>query len=241
LVSDISRLSRFTTPTIANALEILGEDPTVGFTDGTIRPLSAEGSIFVGRARTATVATAAPRRDAEASVETEDYWRYIARHAGPTIVVVQDVDPEPVGAMWGEVQARLHKALGVTGVVTNGAIRDLTELTRLGFPTLGSRASVSHAHPRYVEIDMPVVVGGVDIRPGDLVHADRHGLQRIPARVDVDELARIAADLEAREQELFAAAEEGDGIEAFLSTFADVQARWPSVEGAPAASSKAIS
>jgi 4-hydroxy-4-methyl-2-oxoglutarate aldolase len=228
----MQRLAAFATPTIANALEVLGEDPALGFTDATIRPLSAEGSIFVGRALTATVVTATPRKAGEACIETEAYWRYVgSRLAGPTVVVVEDLDAEPVGAMWGEVQARLHRALGVTGVVTNGAVRDLNELTMLGFPTLGSRVSVSHAHGRYREIDVPVVVGGVEVRPGDLVHADRHGLQLIPHYIDREALIRVATEMEARERELFDAADRADGIDSFLSTWANVRARWPTAEG----------
>jgi len=194
-------LAAFATPTIANALEILGEDPAVGFTDATLRPLSAEGAIFAGRAATATLVTATPAAAGEPRVATEDYWRYVASRPGPTVVVVQDLDPEPAGAMWGEVQARVHRAIGAVGIVTNGAVRDLNELTRLGFPTLGSRACVSHAHARFREVDVPVVVGGITVRPGDFVHADRHGLQLVPSSVDLDELARVCAEIESLEQE----------------------------------------
>ncbi len=236
----LDRLARFATPTISNALEILGEDPAVGFTDGSIRPLSAEGSIFVGRALTATIVTAAPGRETEAHVTTEDYWRYVAIRPAPKVVVVQDLDPEPVGSMWGEVQARVHRALGVSGIVTNGAVRDLNELTGMGFPTLGARASVSHAHPRYLAMDVPVVVGGVGVSPGDLVHADRHGLQLIPGSIDLEQLVRVATETEARERELFDAADRADGIDSFLSTWADVRSRWPTADGAAAASPEAI-
>jgi regulator of RNase E activity RraA len=239
-VGVVERLAAFGTPTIADALEILGESPAEGFTDATLRPLSAEWAVFVGRAVTATLVTAAALEPGETRVPAEDYWRYVGRRPGPKVVVVEDLDPEPVGAMWGEVQARLHRALGVTGIVTNGAVRDLNELTRLKFPTLGSRACVSHAHARFREVGVPVVVGGVDIRPGDLVHGDRHGLQRIPAGVDLEELYRIASEIEARERELFAAADDGEGIDAFLSTWADVRARWPRAEGGTSAAPEAI-
>ena len=45
---------------------------------------------------------------------------------GPTITVLQDLDPEPgFGAFWGEVNTAVHKGLGVLGCITNGSIRDL--------------------------------------------------------------------------------------------------------------------
>ena len=234
----ITRLADFGSPTISNALEILGEDPDDGFTDGTLRMLTAEGAVFVGRALTATMVSAGPRPSPDVGVATEDYWRYLASRPGPNIVVVQDLDPTPLGSMYGEVQARLHRSLDVVGIVTNGAVRDLTELTRIGFPSIGSKPAVSHAHARFVEIDVPVIVGGVEVSPGDLVHADRHGVQSIPAHIDLAELVRVAAEIEAREAELFAAADRRAGIDGFLSTWADVHGRWPerndgSPEGPP--------
>ncbi len=236
----IERLVAFATPTISNALEILGEDPTVGFTDGSIRPLSAVGAIFAGRAVTATVLTAARAAAGEPRVSTEDYWRYVASRPGPTVAVVQDLDPEPVGSMWGEVQGRVHRGLEVAGVVTNGAVRDLTELTAMDFPILGSRAAVSHGHARYREVGVPVTVGGVEIREGDLVHVDRHGLQLIPGHIDLDELVRVATEIEERERELFAAADRADGIESFLSAWDEVRKRWPTGDGGTARTREAI-
>ena len=48
------------------------------------------------------------------------------RRPGPTIVVIEDLDPEPgFGAFWGEVNTAVHKGLGVLGCITNGSIRDL--------------------------------------------------------------------------------------------------------------------
>lgn len=222
----LDALAAFGTPTIANALEILGVPPTEGFTDGRLLRLSGTKP-FVGWARTATMVSAAPRRDDEPFAATEAYWRYVADGPQPAVVVVQDLDPAPVGAMYGEVQGRLHRALGVAGIVTSGAVRDLPELAAIDLPTLGTRQCVSHAYARFRELDVAVTVAGLAIRPGDLLHGDGHGVQRIPPSIDLADLATTAAELEARERELFAAADAGGGIEAFLATWADVRARWP--------------
>jgi 4-hydroxy-4-methyl-2-oxoglutarate aldolase len=223
----LSRLATFGTPSISNALESLGQDPTVGFTDASLRLLTGAAP-FVGRAVTATMVSAAPRALEEATIATETYWRYVSSHAGPLIVVVQDLDPTPIGAMFGEVQGRLHRSFGVTGIVTNGAARDLGELTTVGLPVIGSRSCVSHAHARFREIDVPVIVGGLEIRPGDLLHADRHGVQVIPAEIGLEVLAHVAGEIESLESELFAAADSGNGLDAFLSTWTEVRGRWPS-------------
>jgi len=50
------------------------------------------------------------------------------------VVVVQDLDDPPAhGAMWGEVQSSIYKALGCAGTVTDGCVRDLKEVREMGF------------------------------------------------------------------------------------------------------------
>lgn len=222
----IARLAAFGTPSIANALEAMGESPMAGFTDTTVG-LLAGGRPFVGRAATATMTSVAPRRPDESGVATEVYWRYISDQGSPTIVVVEDLDAAPVGAMFGEVQGRLHQAMGVVGIITNGAVRDLGELNAIDLPVIAGRACVSHAHAWFHAVDVPVTVGGLAIHPGDLLHADRHGAQRIPATTDLEVLARVAAEIESLESELFAATGDGADLTSFLTTWTDVRSRWP--------------
>jgi regulator of RNase E activity RraA len=58
---------------------------------------------------------------------------------GPKIIVVQDLDkPRVVGSFWGEVNANIHRALGCVGTITDGAIRDLDEMTNAGLSSVGS-------------------------------------------------------------------------------------------------------
>ncbi|MER6509025.1 hypothetical protein ABT158_19525 [Nonomuraea sp. NPDC001636] len=62
--------------------------------------------------------------------ESRDHRRYVASVDGPKIVVVQDLDkPRTVGSFWGEVNSGAHRALGCVGTITDGAIRDLDEMT----------------------------------------------------------------------------------------------------------------
>jgi regulator of RNase E activity RraA len=146
------------------------------------------------------------------------------------VVVVQDLDPEPSGAMFGEVQGRVHRAIGAVGLVTNGAVRDVTELTAIGFPVLGGAIRVSHGYPHFVEVDVPVTVAGLEVRPGDLLHGDRHGVQLIPADVDLEELGRVARELDALEVRLFAGADAATDLPSFLATWDVVMADWPTVQ-----------
>jgi regulator of RNase E activity RraA len=99
----------------------------------------------------------------------------------PRVVVIQDMDAAPaVGSFWGEVQANIHKALGCIGAVTNGGVRDLKEVAELGFQLYARDVLVSHAYGRMIDFGSPVEVGGLTVKTGDLVHADRHGVQLIP-------------------------------------------------------------
>jgi regulator of RNase E activity RraA len=109
------------------------------------------------------------------------YRRYIGGEAGPKIVVVQDLDkPQVFGSFWGEVNSNIHRALGCVGTITDGAIRDLDEINNAGFKALARRLCVGHAFSHPVRWNCPVEVFGRAVKPGDLIHADKHGFLVIP-------------------------------------------------------------
>jgi regulator of RNase E activity RraA len=64
--------------------------------------------------------------------------------------------------------------------LTNGSVRDLKEVRQLGFHFFAKWVSVSHAYVHAVEAGIPVKVGGLWVKPGDLIHADQHGVVTIP-------------------------------------------------------------
>jgi 4-hydroxy-4-methyl-2-oxoglutarate aldolase len=95
--------------------------------------------------------------------------------------VVQDLDkPRVLGSAWGEVSANMFRALGCVGTITDGAIRDLDEMTNAGFKALARRLCVGHAHVHPVRWNCEVEVFGRKVSPGDLIHADKHGFMVIP-------------------------------------------------------------
>jgi regulator of RNase E activity RraA len=97
------------------------------------------------------------------------------------LVVLEDLDDPPGrGAFWGEVQANIHRTLGCVGAVTNGSVRDLAETQALPFALFASAVAVSHAYVRLEEMGTEVTVGGLTVRPGDLLMGDRHGVISIP-------------------------------------------------------------
>jgi len=181
----LARLARFDTPTICNALEVVvPERRATGFTVEPLLCLDASLAPVVGFARTATIRAAKPA-DAtaeEVAARRAAYYEYVAKTHAPTVVVIQDLDPQPgFGAFWGEVNTATHKGLGCLGAVTNGSMRDLGDCAP-GFQLLAGKVGPSHAHVHVVEFGVDVEVAGMPVAHGDVVHADRHGAVVIPAK-----------------------------------------------------------
>ena len=174
-------LRLYSSPTIANAIETFNLQPrTAGFMSSEIRCFFPDLGTMVGYACTATIrATTAP--PATAAALRPAMWRELEKIPSPRVVVIQDLDDPPgVGAFWGDVQSNIHSALECIGTVTNGSVRDLEEVRALGFHFFAGSVSVSHAYVHLVEIGLPVQVGGLTVRPGDLLHGDRHGVVAVP-------------------------------------------------------------
>lgn len=180
----IDALRKLSSPTVANAIETFDVRPrNQGFMSSEIRCLFPELGPLVGYAVTAVIrAEARPEEGHRAS--TFAWWDYVLSIPAPRVVVVHDLDePRGQGAQWGEVQASIHKALGVAGVVTDGSVRDLDEVRAMGFQFAAAHVSVSHAYVHLVDFGLPVKVGGLWVRPGDLIHGDQHGVLTIPPEI----------------------------------------------------------
>lgn len=197
----IDALRRYNTPTIANAIEVFDVRPRhVGFLPHRIRCLLPSVGPIVGYA-----VTSQTRADWSETMEPDrssDYLRYVAAQPGPKIAVGQDLDDPPgLGAQFGEVNATIHKKLGCVGHVTSGCPRDLDEVEALGFGLFGLNPCVSHAYVRLVDFGKPVNIAGVEIKPGDLIHADKHGVCLIGLDV-AERLAGACAEVERMERPL---------------------------------------
>jgi regulator of RNase E activity RraA len=101
--------------------------------------------------------------------------------------------------MWGEVQSNIFKALGCAGAITDGCVRDLKEVRELGFHFFARGPGVSHAYVHVISAGEPVTIGGLTVHPGDLVHADQHGVLLIPIAI-APELPAAAETVIEREQ-----------------------------------------
>lgn len=181
--SDLLQLKRWNTPTIYNGWEqITRHNPCRnGFNREETRDFMPQMGPMVGHAVTVVVEPGNPAHRQEHPNAWAQYREYVASIPGPKIVVVQDLDKPVVhGSFWGEVNSNMHRALGCVGTIVDGAIRDLDEMCNAGFKALARRLCVGHAAVHPVRWNVPVEVFGTVIRPGQLVHADKHGFLVVP-------------------------------------------------------------
>ena len=181
--SELLQLKRWNTPTIYNGWEQITRRDCAAdaFNLEETRDFMPQMGPMIGYAITLVIE---PSRKEHKQVANawEDYRKYVASQAGPKIVVVQDNDkPQVIGSFWGEVNSNVHRALGCVGTITDGAIRDVDEMTNAGFKALARRLCVGHAHSIPVQWGCEVEVFGTRIQPGQLIHADKHGFLAVDA------------------------------------------------------------
>ena len=184
-------LARVDTPTVCNAIEVVqGKRGFQGFTRGTMI-CTEPGRALVGYAATAQIAALAPSMEAPEVLKARRMAYYRAMHDAPkpSVAVIEDLDyPNCIGAYWGEINTTIHKGFGMSGALTNGVVRDLGDLAQ-DFPVIAGSIGPSHGFVHVRSIGQTVRVMGLDVRQGDLVHADRHGAVVVPVEV----IARLAA------------------------------------------------
>ncbi|MDP0495248.1 MAG: RraA family protein [Verrucomicrobiota bacterium JB024] len=175
-------LKRWNTPTIYNGWEQVTDRDISRecFNLEPVRDFMPQMGPMVGRAVTVVFEPSNPVHKDNASAWSE-YYAYVASVPGPKITVVQDLDkPVLKGAFWGEVNSNIHKSLGCVGTITDGAIRDVDEMTNAGFKALARGMCIGHAFSTPVRWGECVEVFGVAVEPGRLIHADKHGFIVIP-------------------------------------------------------------
>ena len=194
-------LKRWNTPTIYNGWEHITRHPPAAdaFNLQEVRDFMPRMGPMVGYAVTVVCEPSNSDHPQANPKAWSEYRRYVAEQPGPKIVVVQDLDkPRTIGSFWGEVNSNIHRALGCVGTITDGAIRDLDEMGNAGFKAIARRLCVGHAHVCPVRWNCPVDVFGRTIRPGQLIHADKHGFLAIPEGEE-DDLLEAARFMDSNE------------------------------------------
>ncbi|MDD1791750.1 RraA family protein [Enterovibrio sp. ZSDZ42] len=214
------------TPTVCNAIEVAqGKRGFNDFTRGTLHASAPESPAIVGYAKTAMIAALEPSRLPVDDVRKlrMDYYRYMSEAPFPSLAVIEDLDfPDAIGAFWGEINTNVHKGFGLSGVLTNGVMRDLGDLPE-EFLVLAGSVGPSHGFVHIESIGEPVEVFGLRVSHGDLIHADRHGAVVIPTDI-VPVLADAIETLLSNEQIILKAArEEGFNFDRFEQAWAEFE------------------
>jgi 4-hydroxy-4-methyl-2-oxoglutarate aldolase len=197
-------LCRIGTCTLSNAIERCNFRPrNEGFmAHGPVCRFPGQPPV-AGHAITGRIQTYMPPVTGKCYYDHIEWWRYVETIPEPRIIVLHDFDHRPgFGALFGEVHARISKALRCVAYVTNGAVRDLDGIEALGFQLFSGSVAVSHSYAHIVDFGEAIEIGGLEIKPGDILHGDRHGILSVPPQL-VDRLPEAVKQIECEEKRLF--------------------------------------
>lgn len=134
----------------------------------------------------------------------------------PGDVMVIDAGGDLVNAVFGGIMAFGGESMGLAGMIVDGAIRDIAEIGARSFPVYAR--GVSHRGPYKDgpgEINVPVTVGGMVVRPGDIVVGDQDGLCAFP-QASAETVIEKALAQHAKEEATIKAISEGRWDRSFL-------------------------
>jgi regulator of RNase E activity RraA len=198
LTATIEQLRQFDTPTVLNVIELFDVRPHHhGYLNGSVRALFPELPPMVGFAFTATYTATSPGEGTTLGEMIEAFPAV----SEPRVMVYQSLEAPPAAAIFGDISCTVFKKLGCAGLVTDGAGRDLEQIRPLAFPCFASSVIASHGYARATAVNVPVSLGGQEIRPGDLLHGDANGVAVVPRDIAA-ELARACGSMQQAEAAL---------------------------------------
>jgi regulator of RNase E activity RraA len=94
----------------------------------------------------------------------------------------------PRHALWGELMSVRALKCGARGAVLNGYVRDTQKILDLGYPTFcfGSYGQDSAPRCKVNDFRIPIEIGSVSIRPGDVLFGDIDGVVVVPAEAETE-------------------------------------------------------
>ena len=194
--AQLDELRAIDSPTIANAIEHFKVRPRVsGYCGAEVKCLILGLGTMLGYAVTCKGDSTTEGKDRRE--HTELYRQINALQPLPAVVVIgDDGDPSKINLSChaGEMMATTMKRVGAVGLVTNGGLRDIREVTALGgFSYFGRGLVVAHGQPCIYDVGATVNIAGMEVHPGDLLHGDENGITVIPAEIADEVVAQAMA------------------------------------------------
>lgn len=194
-----SRMLKLSTANLSDALDKVGLRGAVG----GIRPMYACPRI-VGRAVTVKIMAAGMlKSEHHLGVHAID-----TASSGDIIIIDNHGDTE--NNCWGEILSMGAKMKGVSGVVVDGAARDIDMCEEFEFPVYARGTVPITARGRIMQesVNEVIRIGNVQVRPGDIVMADINGVVIIPVE-KLDEVLEVAEQISQKEELMVAELKKG--------------------------------
>lgn len=132
--------------------------------------------------------------------------------AKPGDVIVVDGKGDLSSALMGEIMSQQAVALGVAAVVVDGAVRDAQAIRELGLPMFAAGLNPNGPTKAVAgRLNHPISIGGVTVKPGDLVVGDGDGVTVIE-REQAASLLPLAAQKLAAETQRIADIQSGEAL-----------------------------
>jgi regulator of RNase E activity RraA len=209
--SVLEQLRQLDSRSVANAIETFSVRlRNTGFSDSSIHCLFEDEPPMVGYAATVRVRTVDPPMEGESYFYRLDWLDYFSSIPSPRVLVLEDMDTNPgLGAFIGDIHLNILQALGCVGVVTNGAVRDVETAQAVKLQMFAHNLSVSHSFAHVMEFGSTVIVAGLEVRSGEVLHGDRYGVQTVPFQIAAN-IHPVAQRMKDEEQEIIRMAQSGD-------------------------------
>ena len=197
----IEQLGDFDTALIANTIGYIDKTPVhEWYMGGSIASQTPSVGPTVGIAMTCEVDSSTP----VGAPGLELYYELleaIKQSGMPVVVIAKAVGSRPDHeCIIGDGMAKMFNSVGCVGFVTDGGVRDIEGILTVPFGVYARGRTIHHCAVRFKRINAPVEVGGITVKPGDLIHANAGGVIKIPASA-TERLPAYAAEMRAFEHE----------------------------------------